>query len=114
MKFEESKSAYLTIERGKQKYTTEILEINGTKIQPIKEDMTYKCLGVDENVSYNGSLNKDRIRSEYFKRIRKIWKVLNMTCNFHRNSDVHRLYASRKEGGRSLKMVTEAYKSRII
>ena len=47
MKFEESKSAYLTIERGKQKYTTEILEINGTKIQPIKEDMTYKCLGVE-------------------------------------------------------------------
>ena len=64
MKFEESKCAYLMIERGKQKRTTEILEMNGTKIQPVKEDMTYKYLGVDENASYNGSLNKDRIRSD--------------------------------------------------
>ena len=38
-------------ERGKQKCTTEILQINGTKIQPTKEDMTYKYLGDDENVS---------------------------------------------------------------
>ncbi|XP_057295655.1 uncharacterized protein LOC130624072 [Hydractinia symbiolongicarpus] len=119
--------------------------------------MTYKYLGVDENVSYKGSLNKNRIQSEYFKRVRKIWcselsgynkyiahnsfalpvlrptfgilnwtkdeikaidiktrKVLNMTGNFHRNSDVDRLYAPRKEGGRGLKMVKEAYESRII
>ena len=47
--------------------------MNGTKIQPIKEGMTYKDLGVDENVLYNGSLNKDSIRGEYFKRVRKIW-----------------------------------------
>ena len=47
----ESKSAYLMTERGKQKCTTEILQINGTKIQPTKEDMTYKYLGDDENVS---------------------------------------------------------------
>ena len=128
--------------------------MNGTRIQPIKEKMTYKYLGVDENVSYNGSLNKDRIRSEYFKRVRKIWcselsgydkyiahnasalpvltprfgildwtkeeiknmdlktrKVLHMTGNFYSNSDVDRLYASRKEGSRGLKMVKEAYQS---
>ena len=39
MTFGESKCAYLMIQRGKQKCTTEILEMNGTKIQPIKEDM---------------------------------------------------------------------------
>ena len=131
MKSGESKCAYLMIESGKQKCTTKILEMNGTKIQPIKDDMTYKYLGVDENASYNGSFNKDRIRSESFKRVRKIWcselsgynkyiahnafalpvltltfgildwtkdeiknmdkktrKVLNMTGNFHCNSDV--------------------------
>ena len=133
--------------------------MNGTKIQPIKDNMTYtyKYLNVDENVSYNGSLHKDRIRSEYFKRVRKIWcselsgynkyiahnafalpvltptfdildwtkdeiknmdvktrKVLNMTGNFHCNSDVDRLYASQKEGGQGLKMVKEAYESCII
>ena len=97
-------------------------------------------LGVDENVLYNGSLNKDRIRSEYFRRVGKIWcselsgynkyiahnafalpvltstfdildwtkdeiktmdiktrNVLNMTGNFHCNSDVDRLYTWRKE-----------------
>ena len=63
MKFGESEYAYLMIERGKQKCTTEILEMNRTKIQPVKEDMTYNYLGVDENVTYNVSLNKDRIRS---------------------------------------------------
>ena len=157
MKFGESKCAYLMIERGKQKCTTEKLEMNGTKIQSIKKDVTYKYLGVDENVSYNGSLNKDRIQSEYLKRVRKLWrselsgyntyiaqnafalpvltptfgildwtkdeiknidiktsKNLNMTGNLHCNADVDRLYASRKEGGRGLKMVKEAYESRII
>ena len=63
MKFGESKCAYLMIEREKQKYRTGILEMNGTKIQPIKDYMTYKYLSVGENVSYNGSLNKNRIRS---------------------------------------------------
>ena len=44
----------------------------------------------------------------------KTRKVLNMTGNFHYNSDVDRLYASRKESGRGLKMVKEAYESCII
>ena len=35
--------------------------------------MTYKQLAVDENVSYNGSLNKDRIPSGYFKKVQNIW-----------------------------------------
>ena len=74
MKFGESKCAYLMIERGKQKCTTEKLEMNGTKIQSIKKDVTYKYLGVHENVSYNGSLNKDSIQSEYLKRVRKLWR----------------------------------------
>ena len=55
MKFGESKCAYLMIEREKQKCMTKILEKNRTKIQQIKEDITYKYLGFDENVSYNGS-----------------------------------------------------------
>ena len=131
--------------------------MNGTKIQTIKEGMTYKYLGVDENVSYNGSLNKDSIRSEYFKRVPKIWcseisgynqyivhnafplpvltpkfgilnwtkdevknmdiktrQVLNMTGNFHCNSDVDRLYPSQREGSRGLKVIKEAYESLII
>ena len=37
--------------------------MNGTKIQPIKEDIIYKYLGFDENVSYNGSL-KGRLSAQ--------------------------------------------------
>ena len=44
----------------------------------------------------------------------KTSKNLNMTGNLHCNADADRLYASRKEGGRGLKMVKEAYESRII
>ena len=41
-------------------------------------------------------------------------KVLTMSGNFHRNSDVDRLYISRKLGGRGLKSIQNAYESRII
>ena len=49
MSFGESKSAYLRIERGKMKQTTQHLEMNGLKIQPIKDGESYKYLGKDEN-----------------------------------------------------------------
>ena len=37
-----------------------------------------------------------------------------MSGNFHRNSDVDRLYISQKLGGRGLKSIQNAYESRII
>ena len=37
-----------------------------------------------------------------------------MTGNFHRNSDVDRLYVQRKKGGRGLKSIQIAYETRII
>ena len=33
----------------------------------------YKYLGQDESIGYDDELNKDRVRKEYFRRIRKIW-----------------------------------------
>ena len=41
-------------------------------------------------------------------------KILNMTGNFHRNSDIDRLYLPRKMGGRGLKSIKLAYECRII
>ena len=104
----------------------------------MKVDELYKYLGLDENISYVGSINKERVKSEYFKRVKKIWeselsdynkhightafavpiliptfgrldwtnedfkqieirtrKILCMTSNFHRNSDVDRPYIPR-------------------
>ena len=73
MNFGESKCAYLKIERGKIVHTTEPLNINGLNIQPIKDGESYKYLGIDESISYNGPVNKERVCREYLKRVRKIW-----------------------------------------
>ena len=41
-------------------------------------------------------------------------KILNMTGNFNRNSDIDRLYLPRRNGGRGLKNVKTLYESRKI
>ena len=45
---------------------------------------------------------------------KKTRRILCMTGNFHRNSDVNRLYLKRTEGGRGLKSFEETYISRIV
>ena len=47
--------------------------MNGLTIKPIEEGDNYKYLGIDENISYNGPINKERVTKEYINRIRKIW-----------------------------------------
>ena len=73
MSFGENKCAYLHIEKGKNITSDELLKINQLNIQPVKEGDSYRYLGIDENISYAGPVNKERISSEYFKRIKKIW-----------------------------------------
>ena len=73
MSFGLSKCAYSKVERGRLSKCDENLVMNNLSIQPIKEGETYKYLGQDENLSYDGPVNKDRVRKEYIKRTRKIW-----------------------------------------
>ena len=123
----------------------------------MKVDELYKYLGLDENISYVGSINKERVKSEYFKRVKKIWeselsdynkyightafavpiliptfgrldwtnedfkqieirtrKILCMTSNFHRNSDVDRPYIPRRKGDRGLKSIQIPFETHII
>ena len=42
-------------------------------IKSVTEGDKYKHLGIDENVSYHGTINKERIWNKYFTQIRKIW-----------------------------------------
>ena len=157
MKFGELKCAYLVIDKGRIIQNIEPIVMNEVTIQPMKEGESYRYLGQDENLGYVGTINKDRVRKEYFKRVKKIWeselsgynkhiahnafavpvlmptfglldwnkgeieqidirtrKLLCMTGNFHRNSDVDRLYVQRKKGGRGLKSIQIAYETRII
>ena len=40
-------------------------------------------LGQDENISYVGPINKDRVKKEYTKRINKIWTSELSVYNKH-------------------------------
>ena len=72
MKFGQDKCAYIKIEKGKNTTTTPV-EINGLTIKPIQEGQRYRYLGRDENIAYEGTINKERVSKEYFSRVKTIW-----------------------------------------
>ena len=74
MNFGQDKCAHLVIEKRKIKHNGQDLEMNGVKIQQVDEGECYKYLGQDQNISYLGRVNKERVCKEYFTRVRKIWK----------------------------------------
>ena len=53
---------------------TENLKINNLNIKPIKNSDTYKYLGIGENISYVGTVNKETGMTEYLTRVKKIWQ----------------------------------------
>ena len=59
MQFGLEKCAYVYIERGKRKQLGENITVNNIAIEELKQDDTYKYLGQDEAVTYNGPLNKE-------------------------------------------------------
>ena len=72
MKFGQDRCAYIKIEKGKNTTTTPI-EINGLTNKPIQEGESYRYLGQDENIAYEGTINKERVSKEYLSRVKKIW-----------------------------------------
>ena len=83
MTFGESKCAYVYIEHGKRKSLGKSIKINGVTIRELEEGEMYTYLGQDESVSFNGPLNKERVRKEYKRRVRKIW-----SSNLYSNNKV--------------------------
>ena len=73
MKFGTDKCAFLAIERGARELYGNNIHVNGLEISELKAEDSYKYLGLDEDISYKGELNKERVTKEYFSRIRKIW-----------------------------------------
>ena len=51
----------------------EPLVINGVNIKELEEGESHRYLGVDENIEYNGIINKERILKEYYRRVKVIW-----------------------------------------
>ena len=72
MKFREEKCAFLHIKKGIIKKSLP-LNINHLTIQPVADGDSYKYLGIDKNITYNGPLNKEKVSKEYLNRARKIW-----------------------------------------
>ena len=68
MIFGVGKCAYIKITGGKQTNSKDSLEINNLVIQPVANGDTYKYLGIDENISYVGEINKERVRTELYAR----------------------------------------------
>ena len=62
MTFGDDKCAYQQIQNGKLLQCTKNLEINQLSIKPMKEGDTYKYLGIDENISYIGPINKENYK----------------------------------------------------
>ena len=65
MTFGEDKCAYQQVENGKLIKNTKYLELNKLFIKPIKDGDTYKYLGINENISCVGAVNKERVTKEY-------------------------------------------------
>ena len=62
MTFGDDKCAYQQILTGKLLQCTKNLEINQLSIKTMKEGDTYKYLGIDENISYIGPINKENYK----------------------------------------------------
>ena len=90
MQFGVDKCAYMYIERGKRKSLGEMININGVEIKELEEGDTYKYLGQDEAVGYDGPINKERVSKEYLKRVKKIWNSHLSAIN---KSTAHNVFA---------------------
>ena len=73
MSFGSDKCAYMYIQNGKRKIRGEALRMNGLELRELEMNESYKYLGQDEDISFKGELNKERVMKEYYRRVRKIW-----------------------------------------
>ena len=42
-------------------------------LQPVADRDCYEYLGIDQDISYNCPLNKEKVTKEYLMRVKKIW-----------------------------------------
>ena len=72
-KFGESKCVYSIIVQGNRKHQGEDLKIRLLTDKELPERDSYKYLGLDKSIGFDGPLNKERVKTEYKRRVRKIW-----------------------------------------
>ena len=74
MSFGSDKCAYMHILNGKRKVRGETIRMNGLELNELEIGESYKYLGQDEDISYQGTLNKEKVTKEYYRRVRKVWQ----------------------------------------
>ena len=75
MEFGLEKCAKASFKRGKLVSTADMEIDTNTKIKDLEPDGTYKYLGVDEGDGIQHSTMKEKIRKEYYRRVRMILKT---------------------------------------
>ena len=90
MQFGSDKCAYLCIQHGERKTLGSTIEMNNLELMELPEGELYKYLGMDEDIAINGTINKEKVRTEYFRRIRKIW---NSELYSHNKICAHNTFA---------------------
>ena len=73
MKFGLNKCAYIYTERGRRKSLGDKIVVNEVEISELEEGDLCKYLEIDEDIGYEGPLNKDRIGNEFLHGTKKIW-----------------------------------------
>ena len=75
MDFGLDKCAKCTLKKG-EKAATENFELeNGSSIADLSEDSSYKYLGIEENAGIEHKAMRDKITTQYFKRLKAICKT---------------------------------------
>ena len=62
MKMGKDKCAYINIEKGKKVSLGNTFKMHETKMTELTQGENYTYLGQDEDVGYNDSLNKGKVR----------------------------------------------------
>ena len=75
MDFGLDKCSKCTLKKGKKVASDNLQLENGTSIEDLRADTSYKYLGIEENGSIEHKLMREKITNNYFKRMKSICKT---------------------------------------
>ena len=75
MEFGTKKCATIEMKKGKVVRGGDIALLDGVEIQSLKSHEFYKYLGMDEKNGINDRVMKEKVKREYFSRVKKIVKT---------------------------------------
>ena len=64
--------------------------MNGLELNELEDEECYKYLGQDEDIGINENINKERVRIEYYRRVKQI---LNSELYCRNKVTAHNTYA---------------------